>query len=219
MATILLVEDNRGISEGLKLLFDSAGHKLLMAENIKEATELIGQTGISLILLDVSLPDGNGFDFYKQVVVPKALATIFLTARDEEDDIIRGLELGAEDYITKPFSAKELVARTNRALARTVSVNKIAVADVSYDLDRMELSRGGEIVRFSSLELKILHLLMENHDRVVSRNAIIDCIWEATGNDVYEHTVTVYVKRIREKIGIDIIKTIKGVGYRIDTEG
>lgn len=219
MATILLVEDNRGISEGLKLLFDSAGHKLLMAENIKEATELIGQTGISLILLDVSLPDGNGFDFYKQVVVPKALATIFLTARDEEDDIIRGLELGAEDYITKPFSAKELVARANRALARTVSVNKIAVADVSYDLDRMELSRGGEIVRFSSLELKILHLLMENHDRVVSRNAIIDCIWEATGNDVYEHTVTVYVKRIREKIGIDIIKTIKGVGYRIDTEG
>lgn len=216
MATILLVEDNRGISEGLKLLFDSAGHKLLMAENIKEATELIGQTGISLILLDVSLPDGNGFDFYKQVVVPKALATIFLTARDEEDDIIRGLELGAEDYITKPFSAKELVARANRALARTVSVNKIAVADVSYDLDRMELSRGGEIVRFSSLELKILHLLMENHDRVVSRNAIIDCIWEATGNDVYEHTVTVYVKRIREKIGIDIIKTIKGVGYRID---
>lgn len=219
MATILLVEDNRGISEGLKLLFDSAGHKLLMAENIKEATELIGQTGISLILLDVSLPDGNGFDFYKQVVVPKSLATIFLTARDEEDDIIRGLELGAEDYITKPFSAKELVARANRALARTVSVNKIVVADASYDLDRMELSRGGDIIRFSSLELKILHLLMENHDRVVSRNTIIDCIWEATGNDVYEHTVTVYVKRIREKIGIDIIKTIKGVGYRIDTEG
>ena len=90
MATILLVEDNRGISEGLKLLFDSAGHKLLIAENIKEATELIGQTGISLILLDVSLPDGNGFDFYKKTVVPKALATIFLTARDEEDDIIHG---------------------------------------------------------------------------------------------------------------------------------
>ena len=83
----------------------------------------------------------------------------------------------------------------------------------------MELSRGGEIIRLSSLEIKILHLLMENHDRVVSRNAIIDCIWEATGNDVYEHTVTVYVKRIREKIGIDIIKTIKGVGYRIDAEG
>ena len=219
MATILLVEDNRGISEGLKLLFDSAGHKLLIAENIKEATELIGQTGISLILLDVSLPDGNGFDFYKKTVFPKALATIFLTARDEEDDIIHGLELGAEDYITKPFSAKELVARANRALARTVSDNKIAIADVSYDLDRMELSRGGEIIRLSSLEIKILHLLMENHDRVVSRNAIIDCIWEATGNDVYEHTVTVYVKRIREKIGIDIIKTIKGVGYRIDAEG
>ena len=219
MATILLVEDNRGISEGLKLLFDSAGHKLLIAENIKEATELIGQTGISLILLDVSLPDGNGFDFYKKTVVPKALATIFLTARDEEDNIIHGLKLGAEDYITKPFSAKELVARANRALARTVSDNKIAIADVSYDLDRMELSRGGEIIRLSSLEIKILHLLMENHDRVVSRNAIIDCIWEATGNDVYEHTVTVYVKRIREKIGIDIIKTIKGVGYRIDAEG
>ena len=219
MATILLVEDNRGISEGLKLLFDSAGHKLLIAENIKEATELIGQTGISLILLDVSLPDGNGFDFYKKTVVPKALATIFLTARDEEDNIIHGLELGAEDYITKPFSAKELVARANRALARTLSDNKIAIADVSYDLDRMELSRGGEIIRLSSLEIKILHLLMENHDRVVSRNAIIDCIWEATGNDVYEHTVTVYVKRIREKIGIDIIKTIKGVGYRIDAEG
>lgn len=219
MSRILLVEDNEGISEGLKFTFEQTKHSLVIAQNIMEAEAAVSDGGFGLVLLDVALPDGNGFDFYKSCLRSKGMQTIFLTARDEENDIVRGLELGAEDYITKPFSTKELMARVNRALLRVTRTSELEVCGIKYDLEKMELTKDGERIVLSSLELKILHLMMEKHDKVVSRNEVIDCIWEATGNDVYDHTVTVYIKRIREKMGVDIIKTVKGVGYRIDVEG
>lgn len=218
MATILLVEDDGAIREGLAFSFEQTEHELLTAENIKEARAIAERESLSLVLLDVSLPDGNGFNFYKTVLQGDGIPTIFLTARDDENDIVNGLELGAEDYITKPFSIKELMARVNRVLLRQKKSNILQAEDITFDMDRMEIKKAGELITFSSLEMKILQLFFENRNKVVSRNAVIDCIWDATGNDVYDHTVTVYIKRIREKMGTDIIKTVKGIGYRVDVK-
>ena len=170
------------------------------------------------MLLDVSLPDGNGFDFYKSLLIEKEIPTIFLTARDDEEDIVKGLNLGAEDYITKPFSIRELMARINRVIVRHAKNAVLKIGDVNVDIHKMEFSKEGKPITFSSLENKILKLFIDNRNKVVSRNAVIDCIWEATGNDVFDHTVTVYIKRIREKLGNDAIKTVKGMGYRLDVE-
>lgn len=218
MAKILLVEDDEAIREGIAFSFGQSSHELLTAANIKEAKAIASGESLGLVLLDVSLTDGNGFDFYKSYLKGENIATIFLTAKDDENDIVNGLELGAEDYITKPFSIKELMARVSRVLIRHEKTNVLKVSDITFDMDRMEIRKEGELVSLSSLEMKILFLLFENRNKVVSRNAVIDCIWEATGNDVYDHTVTVYIKRIREKLGTDVIKTVKGIGYRVDVK-
>lgn len=221
MKKILLVEDNKGITEGLCDIFTEPEYKLYTAKNIKEGGELLSQCSPGLVLLDVGLPDGDGFQFYKKHLAKHGLAVIFLTAKDEENDIVKGLELGAEDYITKPFSVRELKARVNRVFMRQEGKNSVSVLkakNINYDIEKKEVKKDGEAVSLSSLELRILDLLFCNHNKAVSRDAVIDCIWEATGNDVYDHTVTVYMKRIRQKIGDDVIKTVKGIGYRIDTE-
>ena len=218
MAKILLVEDDEAISEGLKFSFEQTDHELLTAATIKEAKAVADSEGLSLILLDVSLSDGNGFDFYRNIIKDKQITVIFLTAKDDENDIVKGLELGAEDYITKPFSIKELMARVNRVLLRQRKTQIYQSEDIVFDMDKMEAKKAGNAIVLSALEMKILTLLFENRNKVVSRNAVIDCIWDATGNDVYDHTVTVYIKRIRQKLGTDIITTIKGVGYRVDAK-
>lgn len=215
MAKILLVEDDEAIREGLIFSFGQSEHELLTAKNIKEAKAIALSERLGLVLLDVSLPDGNGFDFYQSFLQELSVAVIFLTAKDEENDIVNGLELGAEDYITKPFSIKELMARVNRVLRRQKKSNIFEVEDILFDMDKMEIQRSGELLVFSRLEMKILLLLFENRNRVVSRNAVIECIWNATGNDVYDHTVTVYIKRIREKLGTNVIRTVKGIGYMV----
>ena len=173
---------------------------------------------INLIILDITLPDGNGFDLFENVIKSLKIPTIFLTAKDEEDDIVKGLDSGAEDYITKPFSTKELLARINRVLLRNKKTSVIKVGDISFDMDKLELFNNSTKIELTALELKLVNLLFLNINKVVSRNTILDKIWEWTGNYVDDHTVTVYFKRIREKMGTDIIITIKGMGYRIDEE-
>ena len=137
---------------------------------------------------------------------------------DSEDNIVECLNSGAEDYITKPFSTKELLARINRILLRTKKSSIIKVKDISFDTDKLVLYKDNSPIELTSLELKLISLLFTNINKVVSRNVILDKIWEWTGNDVDDHTITVYFKRIREKINTDIIITIKGIGYRIDEE-
>ena len=171
---------------------------------------------IDLIILDISLPDGNGFDLYKFVKEKYDIKTIFLTARDEENDVVKGLELGAEDYVTKPFSTRELLARINKIFIRDKKNSIIKIKDITCDLNKMSVYKGENEIAFSSLELKILILLFTNLNKVTTREYIIEKIWDWTGNDVYDNTVTVYMKRIREKLETPIITTIKGVGYRID---
>ncbi|MDD5879192.1 MAG: response regulator transcription factor, partial [Clostridiales bacterium] len=169
-----------------------------------------------LVLLDVTLPDGNGFDLYKNTIKKLQIPTIFLTAKDGEDDIVKGLNIGAEDYITKPFSTKELLARVNKVIARNKNTNIIEIENIKYDVEKMEVYRDNKKIEFTPIEIKILNLFFININRVVTRENLLDNIYEWTGNDVDNHTITVYVQRIRDKLNTDIVKTVKGIGYRID---
>ena len=213
---ILLIEDNEMVVKGLTYSLEQSGYNLINKTTISEATGFLRNETIDIIILDVTLPDGNGFQLYKNEIKNRNIPTIFLTALDDEDDIVKGLELGAEDYITKPFSTKELIARINKVLLRHKKSLTIKVKDIEFNLDKMVVYKNSKKIDLTSLELKILHLLFLNINKVVTRNDIIDKIWEWTGNDVNDNTVTVYLKRIREKLQSDIIITIKGIGYRID---
>lgn len=216
---VFLVEDNMSIIKGLVYSFSKNNLNLQFKTNIKEAKEYITKNNnIDLIILDITLPDGNGFSLYENVIKNLKIPTIFLTANDEEDAIVKGLEIGAEDYITKPFSTKELLARVNKVLLRSKKKSLIKVSDITFDLDKMILYKNNNKIELTPLELKLVNLLFNNISIVISRNVILDKIWEWTGNYVDDHTVTVYFKRIREKIGTEIIKTVKGIGYRVDEE-
>ena len=216
---ILLIEDTESIIKGLTYSFEKNNYNLTIKTTIKDSKEyLINNSDIDLIILDITLPDGNGFELFENTIKSLKIPTIFLTAKDEEDDIVKGLNVGAEDYITKPFSTKELMARVNRILLRTKKQSIIKIKDVSFDMDKLVLMKDNTPIELTALELKLVNLLFNNLNKVVSRNVILDKIWDWTGNYVDDHTVTVYFKRIREKIGTDIITTIKGMGYRIDEE-
>ena len=216
---ILLVEDTESIIKGLTYSFKKDNHNLPVKTTIKDSKEyLLNNSNIDLIILDITLPDGNGFNLFENTIKDLKIPTIFLTAKDEEDDIVKGLNIGAEDYITKPFSTKELMARVNRILLRSKKKSIIKIKDISFDMDKLVLMKDTTPIELTALELKLVNLLFNNLNKVVSRNVILDKIWDWTGNYVDNHTVTVYFKRIREKIGTDIITTIKGMGYRIDEE-
>ena len=216
---ILLVEDTKSIIKGLSYAFEKENYNLTVKSSIREVKDyLLNKEEINLVILDITLPDGDGFNLYKNTIKELNIPTIFLTAKDEEDDIVKGLEEGAEDYITKPFSTKELMVRVNKILLRYKKKSVIKVKDISFDMDKLVLMKNNDQIELSALELKLINLLFSNINKVVSRNIILDKIFDWTGNYVDDHTVTVYFKRIKDKIGTDIIKTIKGMGYRIDEE-
>lgn len=211
---ILLVEDNKSISDNLKYTFNMNNIDLDVTNNIKSTKDYLEYNKPSLIILDVTLPDGNGFDLYKSELSKMNIPVIFLTACDTEENIVEVLNMGASDYITKPFRPLELIARINKILHKKT----IKIKDITIDMNKMIVTKNDEIINLTTLEYKILNLLIENINKVVTRDRIIDSIWEWTGNDVNDNTITVYMKRIREKLNSDIIVTIKGIGYRIDEE-
>ena len=216
---ILLIEDNWTIIKGLTYTLKQNNYEVYACKNLLEAISYLKDNPkINLIILDVTLPDGNGFTFFTDNLKTLNIPTIFLTAKDEEDDIVRGLEIGAEDYLTKPFSTKELLARINKILLRQKHNSILKVGDISFDMDKMLVYKDTIKLELTPLELKLLHLLFLNLNKLVSRNTILDKIYEWTGNDVDSHTITVYFQRIRQKLGTDIISTVKGLGYRIDYE-
>lgn len=216
---ILLIEDNLTIIKGLTYTLKQNNYEVYACKNLLEAISYLKDNPkLNLIILDVTLPDGNGFTFFTDNLKNLNIPTIFLTAKDEEDDIVRGLEIGAEDYLTKPFSTKELLARINKILLRQKHNSILKVGDISFDMDKMLVYKDTIKLELTPLELKLLHLLFLNLNKLVSRNTILDKIYEWTGNDVDSHTITVYFQRIRQKLGTDIISTVKGLGYRIDYE-
>ena len=214
---VLLIEDNESIVSGLKYSLEQEKYKVFSCTNVEDTIKFLEENKqVDIAIIDISLPDGNGFDLYQNYIKEKNIPSIFLTARDGEDDVVKGLELGVEDYMTKPFSTRELLARIKRNIMKHKNEAIVRVEGISFDFDKMEVSKDGKVIPLTRLELKILHLLFSNLGKVVRRDYIIEKIWEWTSNDVNDNTVTVYMKRIREKIGVDIIITIKGIGYRID---
>lgn len=211
---ILLIEDNLSIAKGLEYTFNELNYEIINKTNLKEASMYLIDNIPSLIILDISLPDGDGFSFYENIIKKLNIKTIILTAKDDEDDIVKGLELGANDYITKPFKTKELIARVNKILHSDKIVLKSK--NITFDLNKMEVRKNNELILLTSLELRILYLLFINMNKVVTRSYLLEYIYNLTGNDVNDNTITVYLKRIREKLDEDIIKTVKGIGYRID---
>lgn len=214
---ILLVEDNESVAKALKYSLEQENFIVLLSENLNIAKQTLNTEKVDLIILDISLLDGSGMEFYCNKLKKLEIPTIFLTAKDDEENIVNGLENGAEDYITKPFKTKELIARINKIFLRKNKNTIVKIKDIEFDLDKMVVTKSGNIIEFTGLEIKILNLLFNNLNKVVSRESIIDKIWEWTGNDVNDNTVTVYLKRIRHKLETDIIITVKGIGYRIDS--
>ncbi len=212
---ILLVEDNEMVAKGLIYLLTQKGYDVIHKTNVSKTKQFLQNEKANLIILDIALPDGDGFTLYEKEIKAKNIPTIYLTAKDEEDNIVKGLELGADDYITKPFSSRELIARINRIIRKNQVVK---VKDIEFDLDKMVVYKQNQEINLTSLELKILYLLFTNLNKVVTRNDIIDKIWEWTGNDVNDNTASVYLKRIRQKLNTNIITTVKGIGYRVDED-
>lgn len=201
------------IIKAISFLLEEHGYIVHVARCIKEAKEKINDA-FDLVILDVMLPDGNGLDFFKQYVNVPALV---LSAKDEEDDVVKAIDLGVQDYIIKPFRSKELLSRINNIIKRNKKNNIKTFENISFDMDAYKVYANNIEVELTGLELKILFLLLENSGRLVTRDVIIDRIWDASGKFVNDNTLSVYIKRIREKIGNDnFIKTIKGIGYRVD---
>ena len=169
------------------------------------------------MIIDVTHPDAYGFELYEEIKKYNNSPVIFLTALDDENNIVKGLELGAEDYITKPFSTRELIARIRRITRKKdVSRNVIVSGDISVDLDAKTVSKNGELIELTALEYRILSMLAQNMGMTVTRDVILQKIWDISGNYVNDNTLTVYIKRIRQKLDTDSIKTVKGIGYRME---
>lgn len=221
MKKILLVEDNETIIMGLKYSLEQEGFQIISTKTKKETEKTILEERIDLILLDVTLPDGNGFDICKYIKEKSDIPVIFLTAQDEETSVVIGLDLGADDYIVKPFRTRELISRINSVLRRYdksfEKSNIIQYKNIKIDTNMAKVYKDNEEIIFTSLEYKILLMLFSNQNKLITREALLDKIWDVAGNFVNDNTLTVYIKRIREKLGDeDIIKTVRGLGYRIE---
>ena len=216
MHSILLIEDNDYIIKGIKYLLESNNFKVTIAKSLKEAKELISNK-YDLIILDLMLPDGDGLKFYEENLKNKT--TLILTAKDDEDIISSSLDSGVEDYIIKPFRSKELLARINKILKRNKDNAIITVDNVTIDADAGRVFVTNKEIILTSLEYRILLLLFQNLNRIVTREILIDRIWDISGKFVEDNTLTVYIKRIREKLDDKdgkIIKTVRGLGYIIE---
>ena len=201
---ILLVEDNKSIIKGLEYAFAQNGYSCEYCLSLDEAVRK-APFNYDVAVLDIMLPDGNGFDLFKKIRRYSDLPVIFLTAVDDEDSVVNGLELGADDYITKPFSTRELIARIKRVANKNSKKNIITVSGVTLDLDKSAVFENGKQLELTALEYKLLSLLMQNAGKVVTRELIFEKIWDVSGNFVNDNTLTVYIKRIRKKLDADII--------------
>lgn len=222
MGKILIVEDDESIRLGLKYYLEQESFETVLAANKKETLDKFSND-IMLVLLDINLPDGNGFEILKDLKKEKDVPIIFLTANDLEVSIVMGLDMGADDYITKPFKARELVSRIKTVLRRTSNQSEsstINIHNITIDLKQAKVFKNGIDVMLTALEYKILLVLALNPGTVFSREKILADIWDVNEDYVNDNTLTVYIKRIREKIEDNlsepkIIETVRGIGYKI----
>ena len=217
---ILLVEDNESIILGLEYLLTQENYQVTTARSIRTAYDAVDKESVDLILLDISLPDGDGFDFCKEVKRRSDIPVIFLTAREEEADVVNGLELGADDYIVKPFRNRELISRIKSVLRRNGKGSMLLkCGDITLNLETGKVSRGESEIILTKLEYRILSTMLAYPGKLFTREEILAGIWDISNNFVNDNTLSVTIKRIREKLGDEdgkIIKTVRGIGYRIE---
>lgn len=221
MVNILLVEDDQNISEGLKYYLEKEGYQITIAKGKQDTLAIIANTKYKLVLLDITLKDSNGYELFNEIKKVQNVPIIFLTALDDEINVIKGFELGADDYITKPFRVSELLLRIKAVLRRCNEyLEEIIINDLKIDLNKAKVYKSNKLVDLTALEYKLLVILTNNLGKVLTRNAILESIWDSAGEYVNDNTLTVYIKRLREKIEDDIenpklIHTIRGIGYKL----
>lgn len=220
MRKLLLLEDDTVLGEGICLALKSSETDVTLCRTLSEGRQVLGQSTFDLLILDINLPDGSGLELLWEVRKSGTVPVILLTANDMEMDVVTGLESGADDYITKPFSLAILRARVNAQLRRNSAASSSAVEiDVfSFDFDRMEFCKDGQPIELSKTEQKLLRVLVENRGQTLTRAALVDHIWVDGGEYVDENALSVTVKRLRDKLE-DVpskpqyLKTVYGIGY------
>ena len=226
MSRILLLEDDLSLINGLSFAFKKQGYELTIARTLKEAEMLWGDDKYELLVLDVSLPDGTGFEFCEKVRQVSKVPIIFLTASDEEMSIIIGLDIGGDDYITKPFKLGVLVSRINALLRRArdfgVVDTELQSNGIRVHLLQGQVYKNGDLLDLTVAEYKLLCLFMKNPNVVLTKEQILDKLWDCDGNYVDNNTLTVYIRRLRIKIEDDPGKpnriiTVRGMGYKWST--
>ena len=226
MEKILLVEDDKSLSMGLVYSFNKEGYKIDHAESVAEAKKYLEDMDYDLLVLDVGLPDGDGYGLCSYVREFSEVPVIFLTARDDEEDLIKGFDFGADDYITKPFSLKELMVRVRsilkRASKKQVRQEKNS-GDIRIDVAAAKAYKKDQVLDLTPSEYKLLNYFMDNKKIALSRNQILEHLWDAEGDFIGDNTISVYISRLREKIEDDLsdpsyIVTVRGIGYRWDQE-
>lgn len=222
MTRILLVEDDRGIVKNLTEYLAKEGYEIKSASGQKDALQLVEKEKFDLVLLDISLSDGNGFSVCKAMKSDYKIPVIFLTASADEYSTVTGFEVGADDYIAKPFRPRELVTRIKNILRLTGGANSVIwLGNIMVDIDKGVVSKNGKDLHLSALEYRLLLVFLNNRGIVLSRPQLLDAIWDIAGDFVNDNTLTVYIKRLREKLEEDpqnpeIIKTVRGLGYKVE---
>lgn len=220
MNKLLLVEDDAAIARNLSDYLQGEGFSVQTAFGQREAEALLAPGLFSLALVDLSLADGSGFGVCA-AAKRLSLPVIFVTASGDEGSVVAGLDMGADDYIAKPFRPRELVSRVRSVLRRCGSQSVIALGAVRVDTDKAIVTKNGEEIALSALEYRILLTFLSNRGRVLTRSRLLEEIWDAAGDYVNDNTLTVYIKRLREKLEDDpqtprLIKTVRGIGYRVE---
>ncbi|MCQ2018922.1 response regulator transcription factor [Clostridium butyricum] len=224
MKHIFLVEDDKVIAKNLTLLLNSEGFTVTHAPTRGDAISMLAQNKFDLALIDISLPDGNGFTVCTEIKEMMNIPVIFLTASGDESSVVTGLNMGADDYITKPFRPRELIARIKNALRKSESFgNNFEIRGLYVDTASGIVKKNGNEVFLSALEYRLLLVFISNPKSIITRAKLLDELWDAAGEFVNDNTLTVYIKRLREKIENDpadpqIILTVRGTGYRLSGE-
>lgn len=220
---ILFVEDDKVIASGLCYSLTQEGYSVTHCLNVESAKAQIEENNFDLAILDLALPDGSGYDICKMIKSKKDIPVIFLTAIDDEVNVVMGLDMGADDYITKPFRIRELLSRIKSVLRRygkTESQNTLLeFSDIKIDTAQAKVYKGEQEIMLTSLEYRLLLIFANNEGQVLSRGQLLESLWDFAGDFVNDNTLTVYIKRLREKIEDDsqnpaIIKTVRGIGYK-----
>ena len=221
---IFLLEDDEAIGVALTYSLQSEGYDVTLAKNIAEAKSIINSNTFSLYILDLTLPDGSGYDICKAVKAQGDYPVIFLTAYDDEVNVVMGFDLGADDYISKPFRLKELLARIKSVLRRyskDSADGTVHIENVTVNTNEARVFKNGEEVILTAMEYRLLLTMLNNRGIVLTRNKLLEDIWDIEGDFVNDNTLTVYIKRLRNKIEDNpaepsIIKTVRGMGYIIN---